>query len=128
MVDIAAACLRHQFASVRSKPDTHLYYLQVQNADWRAVVQQAGIPVLRSFVFGSRDYFWSDQGYRDRETGLRVYILSISLEGRFPLAGKAQVYVTLGVGTNLGGSGDLYALEKKDGQWIVVSVVNQWIS
>jgi hypothetical protein len=128
MVDIAAACLQHRFASLRSWPGDFLYYLHVQNADWRAVLDRVDNPILKTFVYGSRDHFWGDDGYRDRATGLRVYTIGISLEGRLPLSGKAQVYVTLDVGTNLGGSGEIYTLEKKDGRWVVVNAEKKWIS
>jgi hypothetical protein len=118
-VEIAAACLRHNFTGRRVADKPSVIYLDVKNADWRAVVGRAKLEFTNILFRGDQDHLWSDVGFRDRETGLRAVMWSIEVKRLG--SEQAQVFESFNRGTNLGSSSNHLILEKRDGAWKVTN-------
>jgi hypothetical protein len=128
VVQIAAALLKQLFSDIRKVPDDRIYYVSILDADWKLVLEQTGLPLVKQFVFGYRDYFLSTDGLRDTATGLRVYTIHIDVQTALPSSGPVEVYYVLSAGTGRGTSASMFTLERKDGEWIVVRRKLNWAS
>jgi len=126
MEEIAAVCLRESFKRARSDRPPTVYYIYVRGADWRKVVARARIEAPGVILRGPQDYFWSDEGYRDRETGLRAYSIGIEKEPTKP--GETRVFLTWSAGTGQGFSSRFYRFEKKNGAWVIVETIQGPVS